>query len=96
MVIFQSWTSGASAGGTIKYTIGIYNPDPVDAMWMFGHVFVGPANSVSDIGAALLAVDTRFPRLTMPAFAGLTIAPGTTATLSYAIHVPTSVQPSNY
>jgi hypothetical protein len=95
-VIFQSWNSAASAGGTINYTIGIYNPDPVDAIWLFGHVFVGPANAVNDIASALLAVDPRFPRLSMPAFAGLTITPGATATLSYAIQVPASIEASNY
>jgi hypothetical protein len=96
MVVFQSWTSAASAGGTIDYTIGIYNPDPVDAIWLFGHVFVGPANAANDVAAAVLAVDPRFPRLTMPAFDGLTIASGTTATLNYAIHVPTSIEASKY
>jgi hypothetical protein len=96
MVIFQSWTSAASGGGTINYTVGIYNPDPVSAIWMFGHVFVGPANAVKDVASALLAFDSRFPRLTMPAFDGLTIAPGATATLTYAIQVPTSIEPSNY
>lgn len=95
MIVFQSWSSQAPAGGTINYNVGIYNPDPVQRIWLFGHVFVGPANMTPDVGTALLAVDPAFPRLTQPDFAGLTLAPGGSSSLSYALKVP-AVSPSNY
>jgi hypothetical protein len=48
------------------------------------------------IGTFLLNVDTRFPRLTEPIFAGLTLAAGASATISFALQVPTTVERTNY
>ena len=95
MIIWQSW-GDASPGGTVTYNVGIKNPDPNRRIRMFGHVFVGPANMVSDVGVALCAVDTRFPRLTLPDFAGLSIDPGATESLSFSINVPMDVESTNY
>ena len=44
----------------------------------------------------MAAVDARFPRMTMPEFAGLSIAPGATETLSFTIPVPVGMESSNY
>ena len=96
MIIFQSWGGSVPNGGTLNYNVGIRNPDPVQHVWLFAHVFVGLANIVPDVGAAAAAVDSRFPRLTLPDFAGLSIAPGTTETLSFSIPVPASIESSNY
>lgn len=99
-ITFQSW-GGAAAGGTVNYNVGITNPDPVQQVWMFAHVFVGSGNVVSSTGEFLLNVDERFPRLTQPNFAGLTLGPNgsatASATLSFAIRIPASVEhPTNY
>jgi hypothetical protein len=96
MIGFQAWSGSVSAPGTINYTVGIGNPDPVQWVWLFGHVFVGPANIVRDVGHALLAVDTRFPRLTMPEVFGLTLAAGQSQSLSFSLTVPGDVERSNY
>jgi hypothetical protein len=74
IIVSQSWGS-AQPGGTIVYNVGINNPDPSVEFWLFGHVFVGPGNMVTDVGDALCAVDMRFPRLTLPKFDGLRINP---------------------
>ena len=95
MIVFQSWGS-ASPGGSLNYTVGIRNPDPVSLIWMFAHVFVGLANIVPDVGAAAAAVDPRFPRLTSPKFAGLKIDPGATETLNFSIPIPAGIESSNY
>ncbi|MBS1914367.1 MAG: hypothetical protein JST22_20420 [Bacteroidetes bacterium] len=95
-IYFQSWSANAPAGGTISYNCGIFNPDPVNRIWMYAHVFVGPANPVPDTGIALLNVDTRFPRMTEPSFTGLTLAPGGSATLSFQYPIPLGIQNSNY
>jgi hypothetical protein len=95
MIVSQSWGS-AAPGGTINYTVGINNPDPVQWFWLFAHVFVGPANVVPDVGDAVSAVDPRFPRLTMPRFTGLTLGPGVTQSLSFSLAVPAGVERSNY
>lgn len=95
-IYFQAWSGSAPVGGTISYTIGITNPDPVTRYWMYAHVFIGPANMVPDTGIALLNVDPRFPRLTEPAPFGITLAPGGSTTLSFSISIPSGVEPSVY
>jgi hypothetical protein len=95
MIVFQSW-SDTTLGGTFNYNVGIKNPDPTRRIWMFNHVFIGPANMDSDVGQALCTVDTRFPRLTLPDFAGLAIDSGATESLTYSIKVPNNVERTNY
>jgi hypothetical protein len=95
MIISQSW-GGTSPGGTVNYNLGIYNPDPVQAVWVFAHVFVGSGNIDPVTGTFLLNVDTRFPRLTLPAPVGLTIPSHSNANLSFALKVPATVEKTNY
>ena len=95
MIVWQSWGGGAP-GGSIGYNLGIKNPDPFIYNSLFVHVFIGLANPVSDIGVALTTVDSRFPRLTLPKFAGLSINPGVTESLSFSIHIPTNIEPGYY
>lgn len=95
MIVWQSWNN-TTAGGSLTYNVGIHNPDPGGWIWLFGHVFVGPANMIASIGEALGAADPRFPRLTQPAFSGLNIASNETATLTYSLSVPAGIQSSNY
>ncbi len=96
MIVFQGWSGSTSPGGSITYTVGIYNPDPTTQIWLYAHVFVGPANPVPDTGLALGEVDSRFPRLTMPDFFGLSIASGATETLQFTVAVPSNIEKSNY
>jgi len=96
MIVFQGWSGSTSPGGSISYTVGIYNPDPQQRVWLYAHVFVGAANIAPDVSSALSAVDPRFPRLTMPAFFGLTLAPGATASLQFSLAVPGNVEKTNY
>jgi hypothetical protein len=95
MIVWQSWNSG-SPGSTIDYRAGVLNPGPDDVVWVFGHVFVGAANVAPEVGAALAAVDPRFPRLTEPAFAGLTIKAGSTETLQFGLTIPAAAEKTNY
>ena len=96
IIVFQAWTSAASSPGTVDYRVGIHNPDPVNCGWVFAHVFMGLANIAPDVGAAAAVVDPRFPRLTLPKFSGLSIAPGTTESLRFAIPIPAGIEDSNY
>lgn len=96
MIVFQSWSGSTSPGGSISYTVGLYNPDPVRRSSIYAHVFVGPANMVRDVGTALTSVDARFPRLTMPDFFGLSIPSGGNDSLSFTVDVPCCVQKTNY
>jgi len=96
LMVWQSWVGSAPSGLTITYKVGIHNPDPTGQFGIFDHLFIGPANPVSDVGAALSTVDTRFPRLTLPEFDGLSIDPATTKYLSFAIKVPMDIESTNY
>lgn len=96
MIVWQSWSSMTTPGGSITYNVGIQNPSATDEVWLFGHVFVGPANFVPEIGDAVQAVDARFPRLTEPSFAGLHLPANGASSLSFNLAVPTGIQPSNY
>lgn len=93
---FGSWTGSTAPGGTFSYNVGIYNPDSTQAIWMFAHVWVGSGNVDPVVGTFLSNVDTRFPRLTEPKFAGLTLAPNTSTVLNFAMQVPTTAEKTNY
>jgi hypothetical protein len=95
MIVSQGW-GNTTPGGTVNYNLGIYNPDPTQAIWLFAHVWVGSGNVDPTVGTFLLNVDTRFPRLAQPTFSGLTLAAGASATLSFALKVPPAVEKTNY
>jgi hypothetical protein len=83
MIVFQGWSGSAAAGGTINYNVGIRNPDPTQAIWLFAHAWIGSGNVDAVTGTFLLNVDTRFPRLTEPAFAGASINPSSSLTITF-------------
>jgi len=95
MIVYQGWSGGAPVGGNLTYSVGISNPDPTDYVWLFVHLFVGPANIAPDVSEAVTAVDDRFVRLTQPDFAGLTIKAGTTEQLDFTVPIP-PVEQTNY
>ncbi|MCX4672354.1 hypothetical protein OG453_37805 [Streptomyces sp. NBC_01381] len=95
MIVSQGWSGSAPVGGTLSYTVGISNPDPVDRGSLFVHLFIGPANIAPDVSESVSAVDPRFPRLTKPGFAGLVVKAGAFEHVEFTIPVPT-VEKSNY
>lgn len=95
MIVSQGW-SNTTPGGTFIYSLGVFNPDPTQASSLFAHVWVGSGNVDPTVGTFLLNVDTRFPRLTEPAFVGLTLAAGASATLQFTIKAPSTVEKTNY
>jgi hypothetical protein len=96
LIVWQSWTATMHPGGTITYSFGVYNPLPGPQSWLFAHGFIGPANFIHDPAVAIQAMDTRFPRLTEPAFPGLDVGPGATSTLHFDLKIPMGIEPSNY
>ncbi len=60
-----------------------------------GHLQPGSSIPASP-DEAVQAVDARFPRLTQPKFAGLSINPTTTQSIAFSIPVPGGVETSNY
>jgi hypothetical protein len=61
MIVFQGWSGSAPAGGTISYSVGIWNPDPTQAFNLFAHAWIGSGNVDPVVGTFLLNVDPRFP-----------------------------------
>jgi hypothetical protein len=98
MIVSQSgsWTGSTPLGGTFTYNLGLYNPDPTQAIWLFAHVWVGSGNVDPVTGTFLLNVDARFPRLTLPGFAGLTLPAGGSTVLNFSMKVPSTVEKTNY
>ena len=95
MIVSQGWNS-TTPGGTVNYNLGLFNPDPTLAVWLFAHVWVGSGNIDPVTGTFLLNVDPRFPRLTEPVFDGLVLPAGASATLKFALKVPASIEKTNY
>jgi hypothetical protein len=96
MIVSEGWNS-VTPGGTVNFSLGIYNPDQTQPYWLYAHVWVGSGNVDPVVGTFLLNVDTRFPRLTEPKWPGLTLAPNASASLSFALKVPSTVEhPTNY
>ena len=95
MIVWQGWNS-AAPHGTINYSVGIHNPDPDQKFWLFCPVFVGLAKIVTDVSDAASAVDSRYARLTMPDFDGLSINSGATSSLNFSLPIPTNVERTNY
>jgi hypothetical protein len=98
MIVSQSgsWTTSTPPGGTFTYNLGLFNPDPTQAIWLFAHVWVGSGNVDPVTGTFLLNVDARFPRLTLPGFAGLTLPASGQTVLKFTMKVPSTVEKTNY
>ena len=70
-LFYHAWTGlGVPAGGTVSNNIGVWNPDPTPVFGVLAHSWVGSGSVDPVVGTFLLNVDTRFPRLTEPRFAG--------------------------
>jgi hypothetical protein len=82
--------------GTFDFHVTFFNPDPTFYVWVYGHVFIGPALLPADLGQAVALVDTRFPRLTQPDYPGLTLQSGTGGRLDFSLPVPKNIEPTNY
>jgi hypothetical protein len=97
MIVWQGWSGSTGAPGQINYNVGIYNSPGASYSGLFAHAWVGSGNVDPVTGTFLLNVDTRFPRLTEPAFFGLTLAPGASTSLNFILRVPAGVErPTNY
>ena len=96
MLIFESWTDQAQPGGTIDYNVTFWNPDPDPWFGLNAQVWVGSGNVDPVVGTFLLNVDTRFPRLTEPGWAGVSLNPSSQQQISFVLQVPPGVEKTNY
>lgn len=96
-IISEGWSQPCHPGGSMSYSLQIYNPDAIPQYGLFALAFVGPANLISDVSSALSVIDTRFARLIQPDWPGVSLPnPGAWQSLSFRIPIPVNVERTNY
>jgi hypothetical protein len=96
MIVSQGWNNNAPPGGTINYTVGVTNPDPVAVGNLAVSVSIGNRNPIVGNDQFLTAFDARFPTYAKPATVGFSLAPGASTTQSFQIKIPTGVEKTGY
>jgi len=96
MIVSQSWTNGAPPGGTISYTVGVTNPDPVATSGLAVSVSIGNRNPIVSNDQFLTAFDARFPTYAKPATTGFSLAAGASTTQSFQVKIPAGVEKTGY
>ena len=91
----MGWNPDTTPGGNVTFAVSVYNPGPMAAESLYVHAWVG-SGIVDWSDEFLLDVDTRFPRLTEPGFVGATIGPASSATFSFSLEVPNTIQRTKY
>ena len=96
IIIWESWTNTAPPGGTIKYTVGVENPDPVDWQNLVVSVSIGNRNAIVDNDQFQTTFDARFPTYAQPAPVGFTLAAGASTSQSFAVAIPGGIERTGY
>src|SRR5215212_407207 len=96
IINWMSWNASLPQGGTLPFSVGVFNPDPVTRDSLFVWAFLGPGDMVVDPVRALLTTDTRFPRHQQPAnSSGLSLSANGSSSVSFQIKIPT-IDPGGY
>jgi hypothetical protein len=93
MILSQGWTNTAPPGGTINYSVGIGNPDPIEWVNLAVSVSIGNRNPIVNNDEFLTAFDPRFPTY---AKIEVFLAPGAFTTQSFELTIPASVEKTGY
>jgi hypothetical protein len=93
MILSQGWTNTAPPGGTINYSVGIGNPDPVEWVNLAVSVSIGNCNPIASNDEFLTAFDARFPTYAKIA---VFLAPGAFTTQSFQVTIPAGVEKTGY
>jgi len=96
MILSQGWDNTAPPGGTINYSVGIANPDPIEWFNLAVSVSIGNRNPIASNDEFLTAFDARFPTYAKPATVGFSLAPGAFTTQSFQITIPAGVEKTGY
>lgn len=100
MIVWQSWNSTAAPGGTINYSVGVSNPDPVSWVFLAVGVSVGNRNPITSNDLFLSEFDFRFPALAQPPPTGFSLgpvgSPTASTSFSFALKVPIGVEKTGY
>jgi len=96
MIVSQSWNNSAPPGGTINYSVGVLNPDPITWNNLAVSVSIGNLNPIVSNDEFLTSFDARFPTYAKPATLGFSLAPGASATQSFQVKIPAGVEKTGY
>ena len=96
MILSEGWSNSAPPGGTINYSVGIGNPDPIEWFNLAVSVSIGNRNPIAGNDEFLTAFDARFPTYAKPATVGFSLAPGAFTTQSFQITIPAGVEKTGY
>jgi hypothetical protein len=96
MIVSQGWNNAAPPGGTINYSIGILNPDPIQWSNLAVSVSIGNRNPIASNDEFLTAFDARFPTYAKPATVGFSLAPGASTTQTFQVKIPAGIEKTGY
>jgi hypothetical protein len=88
-ISFITWKYIGPVSSNFTLDITIYNPDPGPHYRVTAYAFFGPANTISDVGLALISADPELNRM----FAQIDqLNSGITGTFSFNFRFPTGTQ----
>lgn len=96
MIVWQSWGGGVPPGGTITYSVGVQNPDPIAWGNLAVSVSVGNRNAIVGNDEFMTTFDDRFPTYAQPQPFGFSLAAGATTSQSFTIKIPAGVEKTGY
>lgn len=100
MIVWQSWSNTAAPGGTINYSVGVSNPDPVPWGSLAVAVSVGNRNPITSNDLFLSETDSRFPTLAQPPTTGFSLGPAGSPTastsFSFTLKIPIGAEKTGY
>jgi hypothetical protein len=100
IITWQSWSGSAPPGGTINYTVGVSNPDPVSWVWLVVAVSFGNRNPIVSNDVFLSDFDSRFPTFAQPGPLGFSLgpvgSPTASSSFSFVLNVPAGIEKTSY
>jgi hypothetical protein len=100
MITWQGWSGGTAPGGTINYSVGIQNPDPVGWDYLAVSVSIGNRNAIASNDEFMTTFDARFPTYAKPQPFGFSLAPtgslGASTSQSFVVKIPAGVEKTGY
>jgi len=100
IIVFQGWDNSAAPGGTISYTVGVFNPDPAGWGQLSVAVSIGNRNPIVSNDVFLSDFDRRFPTMAQPATLGFALGPlgsaSASASFDFVLNVPDPVERTGY
>jgi hypothetical protein len=92
----EGWSSTAPPGGTMPYSVSVFNPDPVAWANLAVSVSIGNRNAIASHDEFMTTFDARFPTYAKPQPFGFSLAPGASTSQAFAIKIPANIEKTGY